>query len=204
MGSSMSREIRFGARTPLVAILTVAMAPQGYFPAVTAHADTARPGDAAAYEIGAGETVALPSPGGRATFEPSDPRVATVTEGGVVTGVGEGRATIGATIAMPGIGGRLWERALTIIGRVPGERDPIAQTVTREFRVVVRPKADGRPVDGDGDGLTDLDEATKHKTDPHAKDTDFDGLSDIRHGSVEGSVAKPEVSCVQYSAEGGI
>ena len=127
-----------------------------------------------------------------------------MTEGGVVTGVGEGRATIGATIAMPGIGGRLWEWALTIIGRVPGERDPIAQTVTREFRVVVRPKADGRPVDGDGDGLTDLDEATKHKTDPHAKDTDFDGLSDIRHGSVEGSVAKPEVSCVQYSAEGGI
>ena len=69
MGSSMSREIRFGARTPLVAILTVAMALQGYVPAVTAHADTARPGDAAAYEIGVGETVALPSPDGRATFE---------------------------------------------------------------------------------------------------------------------------------------
>ena len=81
MGSSMSREIRFGARTLLVAILTVAMALQGYVPAVTAHADTARPGDAAAYEIGVGETVALPSPGGRATFESSDPRVATVTEG---------------------------------------------------------------------------------------------------------------------------
>ena len=69
MGGGMSREIRFGARTPLVAIPTIAMAPQGYFPAATAHADTARPGDAAAYEIGAGETVALPSPGGRATFE---------------------------------------------------------------------------------------------------------------------------------------
>ena len=204
MGSSMSRETRFGARTPLVAIPTVAMALQGCFPAATTHADTARPGDAAAHEIGVGETLALPSPGGRATFESSDPRVATVTEGGVVTGVGEGRATIGATIAMPGIGGRLWERALIIIGRVPGERDPMAQTVTREFRVVVRPKADERPVDGDGDGLTDLDEATKHKTDPHAKDTDFDGLSDIRHGSVEGSVAKPEVPCVQYSTEGGI
>ena len=206
MGSSMSREIRFGARTLLVAILTVAMALQGYFPAVTAHADTARPGDAATYEIEVGETVTLPSLDGRTTFESSDPRVATVTEGGVVTGVGEGegRATIRATIAMPGIGGRLWERALTIIGRVLGERDPIAQTVTREFRVVVRPKADERPVDGGGDGLTDLDEATKHRTDPHAKDTDFDGLSDIRHGSVEGSVAKPEVPCVQYSTEGGI
>jgi len=202
----MSREIRFGARTLLVAILTVAMALQGYFPAVTAHADTARPGDAATYEIEVGETVTLPSLDGRTTFESSDPRVATVTEGGVVTGVGEGegRATIRATIAMPGIGGRLWERALTIIGRVLGERDPIAQTVTREFRVVVRPKADERPVDGGGDGLTDLDEATKHRTDPHAKDTDFDGLSDIRHGSVEGSVAKPEVPCVQYSTEGGI
>ena len=69
MGSGMSREIRFGARTPLVAIPTVAMAPQGYVPAVTAHADTARPGDAAAYEIEVGETVALPSPDGRATFE---------------------------------------------------------------------------------------------------------------------------------------
>ena len=56
----------------------------------------------------------------------------------------------------------------------------------------------------DGDGLADLDEAARHRTDPHAKDTDFDGLSDIRQGSVEGSVAKPEVSCVQYSAEGGI
>ena len=178
MGSGMSRETRFGARTPLVAIPTVATAPQGYFPAATARADTARPGDAAAHEIGVGETVALPSPGGRATFESGDPRVATVTEGGVVTGVGEGRATIRATIAMPGIGGRLWERALTIIGRVPGERDPIAQTVTREFRVVVRPKADGRPADGDGDGLADLDEATRRRTDPHAKDTDFDGLSD--------------------------
>ena len=207
MGSSMSREIRFGARTPLVAIPTVAMALQGYFPAVTAHADTARPGDAAAYEIGVGETVALPSPGGRATFESSDPRVATVTEGGVVTGVGEGRATIGATIAMPGIGGRLWERALVIIGRVPGERDPIAQTVTREFRVVVRPKADGRPVDGDGDGiidageaslgtdplrpdadgdgLSDYEEVVTHKTDPLRRDTDGDSLSDkfeVDHG----------------------
>ena len=204
MGSGMSRETRFGARTPLVAIPTVATALQGCFPAVTARADTARPGDAAAHEIGVGETVTLPSPGGRATFESGDPRVATVTEGGVVTGVGEGRATIRATIAMPGIGGRLWERALTIIGRVPGERDPIAQTVTRESCVVVRPKADGRPAGSDGDGLTDLDEATKHRTDPHAKDTDFDGLSDIRQGSVEGSVAKPEVSCVQYAAEGGI
>ena len=47
--------------------------------------------------------MALPSPNRKATFEPGDPRVATVTEGGVVTGVGEGRATIGATIAMPGI-----------------------------------------------------------------------------------------------------
>ena len=229
MGSRMSRGIRFGARTLLVAILTVAMALQGYFPAATAHADTARPGDAAAYEIGVGETVALPSPGGRATFGSSDPRVATVTDGGVVTGVGEGRATIRATVAMPGIGGRLWEWALTIIGRVLGEHDPIAQTVTREFRVVVRPKADGRPADSDGDGipdageaslgtdplrpdtdgdglsdyeelllgtdplapngydaardsdgdgLADLDEATRHRTDPHARDTDFDGLSD--------------------------
>ena len=175
MGSSMSREIRFGARTPLVVILTIAMALQGYVPAVSARADTAKPGDAATYEIEVGETVTLPSPGGRATFEPSDPRVATVTEGGVVTGVGEGRATIGATIAMPGIGGRLWERALTIIGRVPGERDPIAQTVTREFRVVVRPKADGRPVDGDGDGIIDADEASLG-TDPLRPDTD--GLSD--------------------------
>ena len=204
MGNSMSRETRFGARTPLVAIPTVAMAPQGCFPAATAHADTARPGDAAAYEIEVGETVALPSLDGRTTFESGDPRVATVTEGGVVTGVGEGRATIGATIAMSGIGGRLWEWALTIIGRMPGERDPIAQTVTREFRVVVRPKADGRPADGDGDGLADLDEAARRRTDPHARDTDFDGLSDIRQGSVEGSVAKPEVPCVQYSAEGGI
>ena len=177
MGSSMSREIRFGARTPLVAILTIAMALQGYFPAVTAHADTAQPGDAAAYEIEVGETVALPSPDGRTTFESSDPRVATVTEGGVVTGVGEGRATIGATIAMPGIGGRLWERALTIIGRVLGERDPIAQTVTREFRVVVRPKADGRPADGDGDGIIDAGEASLG-TDPLRPDTDGDGLSD--------------------------
>ena len=255
MGSGMSRETRFGARTPLVAIPTVAMALQGCFPVATAHADTARPGDAAAHGIGVGETLTLPSPGGRATFESGDPRVATVTDGGVVTGVGEGRATIRATIAMPGIGGRLWERALTIIGRVPGGRDPIAQAVTRGFRVVVRPKADGRPADGDGDGiidageaslgtdplrpgtdgdglsdyeglllgtdpltpngydaargsdgdgLADLDEAARHRTDPHAKDTDFDGLSDIRQGSVEGSVAKPEVSCVQYSAEGGI
>ena len=203
MGSSMSREVRFGARTPLVVILTVAMALQGYVPAVAARVDTARPGDAATYEIGVRETVTLPSPDGRTTFESSDPRVATVTDEGVVTGVGEGRATIGATIAMPGIGG-LWERALVIIGRVPGERDPIAQTVTRESCVVVRPKADGRPAGSDGDGLTDLDEATKHRTDPHAKDTDFDGLSDIRQGSVEGSVAKPEVSCVQYAAEGGI
>ena len=126
MGSSMSREIRFGARTLLVVILTIAMALQGYFPAVTARADTARPGDAATHEIEVGETVTLPSPGGRATFESSDPRVATVTEGGVVTGVGEGRATIRATIAMPGIGGRLWEWALTIIGRVLGEHDPMA------------------------------------------------------------------------------
>ena len=47
MGSGMSRETRFGARTPLVAIPTVATAPQGYFPAATARADTARPGDAA-------------------------------------------------------------------------------------------------------------------------------------------------------------
>ncbi len=177
MGSGMSRETRFGARTPLVAIPTVAMALQGYVPAVTAHADTAQPGDAAAYEIEAGETVALPSPGGRATFEPGDPRVATVTEGGVVTGVGEGRATIGATIAMPGIGGRLWEWFLIIIGRVPGERDPIAQTVTREFSVVVRPKADGRPVDGDGDGIIDAGEASLG-TDPLRPDTDGDGLSD--------------------------
>lgn len=177
MGSGMSRETRFGARMPLVAIPTVAMAPQGCFPAATAHADTARPGDAAAHEIEVGETVTLPSLDGRTTFESSDPRVATVTEGGVVTGVGEGRATIRATIAMPGIGGRLWERALVIIGRVPGERDPIAQTVTREFRVVVRPKADGRPADGDGDGIIDAGEASLG-TDPHAKDTDFDGLSD--------------------------
>ena len=205
MGSGMSRETRFGARTLLVAIPTVAMALQGYFPAVTAHADTARPGDAAAYEIEVGETVALPSPGGRTTLESSDPRVATVTEGGVVTGVGEGRATIRATIAMSGIGGRLWEWALTIIGRMLGEHNPIAQTVTREFRVVVRPKADERPADSDGpsdyeelllgtdpltpngydaargsdgDGLADLDEATRRRTDPHARDTDFDGLSD--------------------------
>ena len=207
MGSGMSRETRFGARTPLVAIPTIAMAPQGYFPAATAHADTARPGDAAAYEIGAGETVALPSPGGRATFESGDPRVATVTEGGVVTGVGEGRATIRATIAISGIGGGLWERALIIIGRVPGEHDPIAQTVTREFRVVVRPKADGRPVDGDGDGiidageaslgtdplrpdadgdgLSDYEEVVTHKTDPLRRDTDGDSLSDkfeVDHG----------------------
>ena len=126
------------------------MALQGYFPAVTAHADTARPGDAAAYEIEVGETVALPSPDGRTTFESGDPRVATVTEGGVVTGVGEGRATIRATIAMSGIGGRLWEWALIIIGRMLGEHDPMAQTVTREFRVVVRPKADGRTATGTG------------------------------------------------------
>ena len=70
MGSSMSRETRFGARTPLVAIPTVAMAPQGYFPAVTAHADTARPGDAAAYEIGVGRRWRCrPRAGGR----PSSP-----------------------------------------------------------------------------------------------------------------------------------
>lgn len=104
--------------------------------------------------------MALPSPGGRATFGSSDPRVATVTEGGVVTGVGEGRATIRATVAMPGIGGRLWEWALIIIGRVLGEHDPIAQTVTREFGVVVRPKADGRPADSDGDGIIDAGEAS--------------------------------------------
>ena len=36
MGSGMSREIRFGARTLLVAVLTAAMALQGYLPAVTA------------------------------------------------------------------------------------------------------------------------------------------------------------------------
>ena len=177
MGSSMSREIRFGARTLLVAILTIAMALQGYFPAVTAHADTARPGDAAAYKIEVGETVALPSLDGRTTFESSDPRVATVTEGGVVTGVGEGRATIRATIAMSGIGGRLWEWALTIIGRMLGEHDPIAQTVTREFRVVVRPKADERPADSDGDGIIDAGEASLG-TDPLKPDTDGDGLSD--------------------------
>ena len=100
-----------------------------------------------------------------------------MTDGGVVTGVGEGRATIRATIAMPGIGGRLWERALVIIGRMPGERDPIAQTVTREFRVVVRPKADGRPVDGDGDGIIDAGEASLG-TDPLRPDADGDGLSD--------------------------
>ena len=94
-----------------------------------------------------------------------------------MTGVGEGRATIGATIAMPGIGGRLWERALIIIGRVPGERDPIAQTVTREFGVVVRPKADGRPADGDGDGIPDAGEASLG-TDPLRPDADGDGLSD--------------------------
>lgn len=175
MGSRMSRGIRFGARTLLVAILTVAMALQGYFPAVTARAGTARPGDAATYEIEVGETVALPSPGGRTTFESSDPRVATVTEGGVVTGVGEGRATIRATIAMSGIGGRLWEWALIIIGRMLGEHDPIAQTVTREFRVVVRPKADERPADGDG--IIDADEASLG-TDPLRPDTDGDGLSD--------------------------
>ena len=109
MGGGMSRGIRFGARTLLVAILTVAMALQGYVPAVTARAGTTRPGDAATYEIGVGETLTLPSPGGRATFGSSDPGVATVTEGGVVTGVGEGRATIRATVAMSGIGGRLWE-----------------------------------------------------------------------------------------------
>ena len=177
MGSSMSREIRFGARTLLVAILTVAMALQGYFPAVTAHADTARPGDAATYEIEVGETVTLPSLDGRTTFESSDPRVATVTEGGVVTGVGEGRATIRATIAMPGIGGRLWEWFLIIIGRMLGEHDPIAQTVTREFSVVVRPKADGRPADGGGDGIPDADEASLG-TDPLRPDADGDGLSD--------------------------
>ena len=177
MGSSMSRETRFGARTLLVAILTAAMALQGYLPAVTAHADTARPGDAATHEIEVGETVTLPSPGGRATFESSDPGVATVTEGGVVTGVGEGRATIRATVAMPGIGGRLWEWALTIIGRVLGEHDPMAQTVTRESCVVVRPKADERPADSDGDGIPDADEASLG-TDPLRRDTDGDGLSD--------------------------
>ena len=41
MGSGMSRETRFGARTPLVAIPTVAMALQGYVPAVSARAGTA-------------------------------------------------------------------------------------------------------------------------------------------------------------------
>ena len=49
MGSSMSREVRFGARTLLVVILTVAMALQGYVPAVAARVDTARPGNAATY-----------------------------------------------------------------------------------------------------------------------------------------------------------
>ena len=177
MGSSMSREVRFGARTLLVVILTVAMALQGYVPAVAARVDTARPGDAATYEIGVGETVTLPSPDGRTTFESSDPRVATVTDEGVVRGVGEGHATIRATIAMPGIGGRLWEWALIIIGRVLGKDDPIAQTVTREFSVVVKPKVDGRPVDSDGDGIIDADEASLG-TDPRKPDTDGDGLSD--------------------------
>lgn len=34
------------------------------------------------------------------------------------------------------------------------------------------------PVDTDGDGLTDVDETEKHKTDPLNPDTDWDGLSD--------------------------
>ena len=49
--------------------------------------------------------------------------------------------------------------------------------MTRESCVVVRPKADERPVNSDGDGIPDAGEASLG-TDPLKPDTDGDGLSD--------------------------
>jgi outer membrane protein OmpA-like peptidoglycan-associated protein len=43
---------------------------------------------------------------------------------------------------------------------------------------VIPPKPDTSQIDTDGDGLTDIDENTKYRTDPTKKDTDGDGLSD--------------------------
>ena len=57
------------------------------------------------YEIKIGETVAMPKAEGNATWTTSDSNVAAVSNDGVVTGVGEGTATITVTIkeeAAPG------------------------------------------------------------------------------------------------------
>ena len=57
------------------------------------------------YEIQIGETVAMPKAEGNATWSTSNSSVASVSNDGIVTGVGEGTATITVTIkeeAAPG------------------------------------------------------------------------------------------------------
>jgi hypothetical protein len=118
-----------------------------------------------------GRAVDLTSDAADTTYTTSNPAIAMVSDGGLVTATGTGTAVISARNE-----GTLATVLVTVAGSADADGDGLPDVYERANRLNPADPADAAQ-DPDGDGLTNLQEF-QAGTSPFAADTDGDGLRD--------------------------